>query len=56
MEEKKIEFKALKAYEIDYDKVKDVDDVISLLKLMNIKVYENFVNFEEFKPFLKEVE
>jgi hypothetical protein len=44
-----------KQYEIDYDKVKTLDDVINILRVMNIKYhYKPDMTPEELRPFLKE--
>ena len=53
--EHRITLNSPKEYEIDFKKVKTVEDVLVILKAMNIKVYENYEGFETFKPFLKEV-
>lgn len=41
-----------KRYEIDYSKVKTVEDVINILKGLDIMVYDNYEKFEELKPYL----
>ena len=42
-------------YEIDFSKVKTIDDVIAILKGLEIKVYDNHKQFDELKPFMKKV-
>ena len=42
-----------KEYEIDFSKVKKIDDVIAILKGLDIKVCNSYKNFDELKPFLK---
>ena len=56
MEVKNIVLKQPKEYEIDFTKVKTIEDVTVILKAMNIKVYDNYEEFETFKPYLKGIE
>lgn len=58
METKKIIFNQHqpKEFEIDFSKIKTIEDVNGILKALDIKVYDNYTNFEKWKPFLKEVE
>jgi len=51
-----IKFLSVKEYEIDFEKVRTINDIIEIMKGMNIKVYDNYGKFEKMKPFLKEVE
>jgi len=53
MEKHDIDFISVKEYEIDFSKVKKINDVIAILKGLDIKVYDNYKNFDELKPFLK---
>ena len=53
MEKYDMAFISAKEYEIDFSKVKTIDDVIAILKGLDIKVYDNYKNFDELKPFLK---
>lgn len=45
-----------KMYEIDFDKIKNFDDLIELIKAFDIVVYDNFVNFHKIKNYLKKVD
>lgn len=42
-----------KIYEIDFDKVKTLEDVKTILKHLNLTVHEYAETFELLKPFLK---
>jgi len=53
MEKHDIAFISAKEYEIDFSKVKKINDVSAILKGLDIKVYDNYKNFDELKPFLK---
>ena len=55
MEKHDIAFISAKEYEIDFSKIKKINDVIAILKGLDIKVYDNYTNFNELKPFLKKV-
>ena len=55
MESEMINFYQPKEYEIDFSKVKTVEDIVEILKSLDVKVYDNYVNFDKFKPYLKEI-
>lgn len=47
--------KEVKLYEVDFDKVNNLNDVINILKGMNIKYYSHEEDISEvLKPYLKE--
>ena len=50
-----IAFISAKEYELDFSKVKTIDDVIAILKGLEIKVYDNHKQFDELKQFMKKV-
>lgn len=43
-------------YEINFDKVNSINDVIDILKCLDIKVYDNYKNFDQMKSYLKKTE
>lgn len=44
----------IKYYKIDFNKVKTINDVVSILKEMDLQVSGNAVNFKNIKHLLKE--
>jgi len=53
MEKHDIAFISAKEYEIDFSKVKKINDIIAILEGLEVKVYDNYKKFDELKPFLK---
>ena len=54
MEEKELNIKATKMYEFDFDKIKTVEQVIELLKGLQISFSENFAGIEQVRHLIKE--
>jgi hypothetical protein len=54
MEEKELNIKATKMYEFDFDKIKTVENVIDVLKGLQISFSENFVGIEQVRHLIKE--
>ena len=50
-----IYLKQAKEYEIDYSKIKTVEDVVNIIKGFKIRVYDNYENFSELLPYIKEI-
>lgn len=51
--DKTIKIQVIEGYTIDYDKVKTLEDVITILKGLDFIIYENYPHFEELKHLLK---
>jgi len=54
MEGKELSLKATKIYEFDFDKIKTVEDVIELLKGLQISFSENYKGIENIRHIIKE--
>ena len=54
MEGKELNIKATKMYEFDFDKIKTVEQVIELLKGLQISFSENFAGIEKVRHLIKE--
>lgn len=48
----------LKSYKIDFSKVNDISDIITILKGLNINItlYDDEDTLKELKPYLKEID
>ena len=54
MEGQELSLKATKIYEFDFDKIKTVEDVIELLKGLQITFSENYKGIESIRHIIKE--
>ena len=54
MEGKELSLKATKIYEFDFNKIKTVDDVIEVLKGLQISFSENYKGIENIRHIIKE--
>jgi len=54
MEGKELSLKATKIYEFDFDKIKTVDDVIEVIKGLQISFSENYKGIENIRHIIKE--
>jgi hypothetical protein len=54
MEGKELNIKATKMYEFDFDKIKTVEQVIELLKGLQISFSENFAGIKQVRHLIKE--
>ena len=54
MEGQELSLKATKIYEFDYDKIKTVEDVIELLKGLQLSFSENYNGIEKIRHIIKE--
>lgn len=54
MEEKELNIKATKMYEFDFDKIKTVENIIDVLKGLQISFSENFAGIEQVRHLIKE--
>ena len=46
--------KPIKIYEIDFDKVENIKDIVEILKAFNLKITEGFMGYDDIKHLLKE--
>lgn len=49
-----INFKPRKSYDLDVDKISNLEDIGIILRAMQLAVYEDYNNFDEIKHLLKE--
>lgn len=54
MEGKELSLKATKIYEFDFDKIKTVEQVIEVLKGLQISFSENYASIENIRHIIKE--
>ena len=54
MEEKELNLKVTKMYEFDFEKIKTVENVIEVLKGLQISFSENFAGIEQVRHLIKE--
>ena len=54
MEGKEINLKVTKMYEFDFEKIKTVENVIEVLKGLQISFSENFAGIEQVRHLIKE--
>jgi len=54
MEGKELNLKAVKIYEFDFDKIAKVEDVIEVLKGLQITFSENYKGLESIRHIIKE--
>lgn len=50
------ELKQPKGYKLDTDKIQSLNDVLLILKSLNLIVYDNYEHFDEIKHLLKGIE
>lgn len=50
---KTLGYKYPKAYKLDTSKIKTFEDLVKILKAMDVTVYDNYSNFDEIKEYLK---
>lgn len=49
-----INFKPRKSYDLDVDKISNLEDIGIILRAMQLAIYEDYKNFDEIKHLLKE--
>lgn len=49
-----INFKPRKSYDLDVDKISNLEDIGIILRAMQLVIYEDYENFDEIKHLLKE--